>query len=161
MTSGCLSRVSSATGAKRSATAWASAMSKVPGGRRDRGRPAESSADIPQRARCADTRVASWRSGVTSAAVRPCVSTASRRAMAIACASSPGVATSRASTPVSDRSAVLRSRQRLVRRGGSMALEMLRLRTARASCSLPQRHSATSSRVALISLSNRFRAYWG
>ena len=61
--------------------------SKVPGAVCDSGRPALSSASIPQRASKADTRAASCRSGVTSAAVLPGVSSASRSASAIACAS--------------------------------------------------------------------------
>ncbi len=57
LTSGCLSNASSATGAKRSAPACASDISNVPGGNCASGRPAESSAAMPQRARWAETRV--------------------------------------------------------------------------------------------------------
>ena len=92
LTSGCLSSASSATGANRCVTASAKARIKVPGGVALSGCPAESSAVIPHRLRCADTRSASARSGVISAAVRPGISNAPRIAIAIACASSAGVA---------------------------------------------------------------------
>ena len=105
ITNGCLSKASRGTGANRSAAAAAAASSKVPGGVCESGRPAESSASIPQRFKCADTRRARPRSGVTNAAVRPGSSSAPRSAIAIACASSAGSESSSARTPERRRSA--------------------------------------------------------
>jgi hypothetical protein len=98
-TSGCLSSASSGTGAKRSAAASATASNSVPAGVSDSGVPAESSATMLQRAKCAATRRASGRSGVTKAAVRPGVSIAWRSASAIVCASSAGLESSIARMP--------------------------------------------------------------
>ena len=99
--SGCLSKASSATGAKSSAATrqqWRAAGFRPADC--DKGRPALSSASMPQRPSKAETRAASIRSGVTKAAVWPGVSSASRRAKAMAVASAAGSAISTARTPV-------------------------------------------------------------
>ena len=83
-TSGCFS--SASNGDRREALGGGAGDGEQQGaaGHCESGRPALSSASIPQRASSADTRAASMRSGVTSAAVCPGVSTASRSASAIA-----------------------------------------------------------------------------
>ena len=89
---GCFSSASSGTGAKRACAASASRHRNAPAVACARGRPAESSIVTPQRAISAATRRARLRSGVTSAAVRCGVSSASRNASAIASASCAGSA---------------------------------------------------------------------
>ena len=88
--SGCFTSASVATGARRSAAAAVMPSSRVPTGAWDNGLPALSSAWMPQRCSRADTREASSRSGVTSAAVLLGVSSTSRMAIAMACASAAG-----------------------------------------------------------------------
>ena len=105
-TSGCLSSASSGTGASSSAAADGDPEQQACRPRAaTSGLPALSSASMPQRRSSADTRPASWRSGVTSAAVLPGVSSASRSASAIACASAAASGSSARRIPPSRRSA--------------------------------------------------------
>ena len=88
---GCFSSASKGNGANSLTTARASSRSKIAGGVCASGSPALSSAVMPKRFNAAVTRAARPRSGVTSAAVRPGTSSASRKIIAIAvafCASS-------------------------------------------------------------------------
>ena len=109
--------------------------------------PALSSASIPHRSSSADTRPASILSGVTSAAVRPGVSTASRKARAIAWASAAGSGSSAARMPVSRRSAGLRPFHLSLKSAAVIALATARPRTAGAAEPPDERHSCTSSRL--------------
>ena len=85
--SGCFSAASSGTGASRSAARSSTSRKKTPGGVLLSGSPAESSISISQRRSSAATRRASSRSGVTSAAVAPGVSSLRRSSSAMVTAS--------------------------------------------------------------------------
>ena len=84
---GCFNNAKSGTGANSSATARTSRRKNTAGGDSANGSPALSSATIPKRSNAAATRPARLRSGVTSAARTPGVSSASRSTRAMACAS--------------------------------------------------------------------------
>ena len=85
--SGCFSAASSGTGASRSAARSSTSRKKTPGGVLFSGSPAELSISISQRRSSAATRRASSRSGVTSAAVAPGVSSLRRSSIAMVTAS--------------------------------------------------------------------------
>ena len=146
----------------------------MPGGRIDSGRPAVSFASICHRRKCALTRRASARSGVTSAAVLPGSSIAPRSASAIACASSAGVASSTAATPVRRRSSAFSSVHLPVKAAGAKALAIARPRNAPASgpalpgqCATSPRPTPMRSRISFrwncgcVSIDRRMRPVTG
>ena len=92
--SGCLSSASSVTGSSPSSAASAASRANTPAGVSASASPPDRRPRTCQRASAATTRRASARSGVTSAAVLPLVSTASRNATAMASASSSALAAS-------------------------------------------------------------------
>ena len=91
---GCLSSASIVTGGSPSSAASAASRANTPAGVSASASPPESSTGTFHRASAASTRRASVRSGVTSAAVLPGVSIASRSATAMASASSSALAAS-------------------------------------------------------------------
>ena len=114
----------------------------MPGGVPVSGRPALSSAAMPQRDSSVTTRAAKPRSGVTSAARRSLSSSASRSASAMASASSPSCAASTMATP--SKAATMRAssgrpgrRHRSVVSAGRSASETRQARSARAGVTRP------------------------
>ena len=81
-TSGCFRMASRPTGSTGSVACRATRAVSCPTGKPARGEPAEESTSTPQRASRAETRRARPASGVTRAAVRPGVSSTSRKARA-------------------------------------------------------------------------------
>ena len=96
---GASARRAAAPARARSSARSSTRRRKAPGGVRFSGTPAESSISMPQRRSSAATRRASSRSGVTSAAVAPGVSSLRRSSSAIVTASSCGLAQSIAADP--------------------------------------------------------------
>ena len=133
--SGCLASASSSTGSASDSAASASSRAKMPSPRRSSGTPAELSMARPQRPSSAATRRAIVRSGVTSAARAPGVSTASRSASAIAVASSCSLRAMSSVTPsmAAPASATAVSAQRSVVSAGRRASATSLRRAARAS----------------------------
>ena len=123
----------------------------------DSGLPALSSASIPQRASRAETRPASWRSGVTSAAVLPGISSASRSARAIACASAAESGSSARRIPLSRRSAGRKRLPFVGEVGAAMALATARPRAGDEAPPPDQRHCCTSPRATPSRSSRSFR----
>ncbi len=156
-TSGCLSRASSGTGARSSDCTDAIARSRVPGANSDKGCPALSSASMSQRRSRADTLRASMRSGVTSAAVLPGDSSASRIASAIAWASAAWSGNSTARIPVSLRSAGRRLFHLSLKSAAVIACAIARERTAGEAALPDDGQSCTSSRATPIRSSRSFK----
>jgi hypothetical protein len=130
---------------------------QAPGHGLRQGRPAVSSAAMFQRPRCAITRCASPRSGVTTATRRSGTASAWRTRMAMACASSSGWALCIRRTPASRRSAAGRCTQAALASGGRNRLEMARLRAGGAAAIPARCQLRTSSRARPMRCSSSFR----
>ena len=155
--SGCLNRSSSGTGAKSSARHCATASRNRPGGVTGKASPALSSASISQRRRCAITRAARLRSGVTMATRRAGMSSAWRTSSAIACASSSGFSASTMRMPFVLRSAASSVTQRSLSRAGMKMLRSNRARSAARPALGSACQGSTSARLTVIAWSSCFR----